>query len=217
MLMCAYAEVNLSNSRRRHSYVEIDMENPGVVAPVTHRQPSTGKTRSQNSRLRMSIADVLRNLKDSGWYWGEVSKEEAHVMLENTALGTFLLRDSTDACHLFTLCVRTMTGVQNIRVIFSRGNFKLDSVFPDLSAFHSVVGLVEYYLDGSNKEFCITTDDNEEETVVLRCPLWHEVPSLQHLCRQSLLRRVHYDPGMAASLPLPEVLKGYLLDYCPPV
>lgn len=216
MLMCAYAEVNHRNSQRRHSYVEIDVENPGAPAPVTHRPPSTGKTRSQNSHLRMSMADVLRNLKDSGWYWGEVSKEEAHVMLENTAEGTFLLRDSTDACHLFTLCVRTVTGVQNIRVNFSRGNFKLDSVFPDLPAFRSVVGLVEYYLDGSNKEFCITTDDNEEETVVLRCPLWHEVPSLQHLCRQALLRRVHYNRVKAASLPLPANLKDYLIDYCPP-
>jgi hypothetical protein len=165
----------------------------------------------------MSIADVLRNLKDSGWYWGEISKEDAHLMLESTAVGTFLLRDSTDACHLFTLCVRTESGVQNIRVNFSRGNFKLDSVFPDLPAFRSVVGLIEFYLDGDDKEFCITTEDDTEELVTLRNPLWHEVPSLQHLCRQVLLRKVSYDPSKCSDLPIPQNLHDYLVDYCPPV
>ena len=217
MLMCAYAEVSVSGHQRRHSYVEIDLDKPEDLVCVTPRPQNSTRSRKQNSKLRMSIADVLRNLKDSGWYWGEISKEEAHMMLENTAVGTFLLRDSTDACHLFTLCVRTKHGVQNIRVNFSRGNFKLDSVFPDLPAFHSVVGLIEFYLDGKDKDFCITTDDNSEEQVVLRNPLWHEVPSLQHLCRQVLLRKLSYDPMKCNRLPLPQNLCEYLVDYCPPV
>ena len=126
-----------------------------------------------------------------------------------------MLRDSTDACHLFTLCVKTSNGVQNIRVSFSRGNFKLDSIFPDLPGFHTVVELIEYYRNGKNKDFVITTDDNEEETVTLRNPLWHVVPSLQHLSRLAVLRRIHYKPYQCPDLPLPQNLKDYLTDYWP--
>lgn len=42
------------------------------------------------------LAKVLETVEECPWYWGEVSNVEAKAILQGSAIGTFLLRDSSD-------------------------------------------------------------------------------------------------------------------------
>ena len=76
---------------------------------------------------RVSLSHILKQLKMCGWYWGDFSSFEAKEVLKNAKDGSFILRDSSDACHLFTLSLKARELVVSVRVVFSRGQFKLDS------------------------------------------------------------------------------------------
>lgn len=172
----------------------------------THRPPPN----------RISLSHILRRLKMCGWYWGDLSSQQANDILKNAQDGSFILRDSTDACHLFTLSLKANSLVISVRVAFSRGQFKLDSCHQeDCPSFDSVVDLIDYYLDDDpTHEFYVTVPDIGEFPVTLKHPIWKEVPSLQHLCRKTIVhcckstRRLY-------QLPLPQHLIRYLLEFAP--
>ena len=66
----------------------------------------SGAERPTAPAPRVSLSAVLRRLKLCGWYWGELSSQEAEEILLPAGNGAFLVRDSNDACHLFTLSLK---------------------------------------------------------------------------------------------------------------
>ena len=167
---------------------------------------------------QVSLSDILHRLKLCGWYWGELNGEQADAILKNTLNGSFILRDSNDPCHLFTLSMKAHGMVISVRVHFSRGLFKLDSSTQDLPSFISVVDLIEYYVRDDNKYFYVDIPEIGELFVTLRYPVLKEVLSLQHLCRIEIVRQWR-TPEDVETLPLPPHLKRYLLEFCssPPI
>ena len=164
---------------------------------------------------QVSVSDILRRLKLCGWYWGELSGLEADRILENARNGSFIIRDSNDACHLFTLSLKAHDMVISVRVAFSRGLFRLDSSNLSMCPyFTSVVDLVEYYLADENRYFYVDVPEVGELLVRLCHPVLKEVASLQHLCRMELARQWRSIEEITA-LPLPPHLKHYLLEFCP--
>ena len=165
---------------------------------------------------RISLSHILRRLKMCGWYWGDLSSQQANDILKNAQDGSFILRDSTDACHLFTLSLKANSLVISVRVAFSRGQFKLDSCHQeDCPSFDSVVDLIDYYLDDDpTHEFYVTVPDIGEFPVTLKHPIWKEVPTLQHLCRKSIVNCCKVT-GKLHQLPLPPHLIRYLLEFAP--
>uniref|UniRef100_A0A3Q0RPG4 Suppressor of cytokine signaling 2 n=1 Tax=Amphilophus citrinellus TaxID=61819 RepID=A0A3Q0RPG4_AMPCI len=149
----------------------------------------------------------MKELRNTGWYWGSLTANEAKEILQDTSEGTFLLRDSSQRDYLFTISAMTSAGPTNLRIEFKHGKFKLDSVVlvkPKLKQFDSVVHLVEYYVQLSR-----STPPNGTVQLLLTKPAYTTTPSLQHLCRIAInrrTRRVH-------DLPLPNRLKDYLTDY----
>lgn len=150
-----------------------------------------------------------------GWYWGDLSSQQAQEILKNSQNGSFLLRDSTDACHLFTLSLKANNLVISVRVSFSRGQFKLDSCYDeDCPSFESVVDLIDYYLVNESRKFYVTVPEYGKFLVSLKHPIWKEVPSLQHLCRKCIVQCCRTSPKLH-QLPLPPHLIRYLLEFAP--
>ena len=164
---------------------------------------------------RVSLSHILRQLKMCGWYWGDLSSEEAEDILKDTQDGSFILRDSADACHLFTLSLKANNLVVSVRVAFSRGQFKLDSLRQeDSPGFENMVDLVDYYLADKSRRFYVAVPDMDEFSVSLLHPIWKEVPTLQHLCRRCIVQRCRTAEELD-SLPLPPHLIRFLKEYAP--
>uniref|UniRef100_A0A8C1XMS8 Suppressor of cytokine signaling 2 n=1 Tax=Cyprinus carpio TaxID=7962 RepID=A0A8C1XMS8_CYPCA len=175
-------------------------------------QTETQVAETEQSR----IATAMRDLKNTGWYWGSLTANEAKEILQDTSEGTFLVRDSSQRDYLFTISAMTSAGPTNLRIEYKDGKFKLDSVVlvkPKLKQFDSVVHLVEHYVQLSRTSCkgrtTPVTPSNGTVQLLLTTPVYTATPSLQHLCRIAInktTRRVQ-------ELPLPNRLKDYLTDY----
>lgn len=167
------------------------------------------------SQQQSSLSHILRRLKLCGWYWGDLSSAQANDILKNGQDGSFIMRDSSDACHLFSLSLKANGFVISVRVAYSRGMFKLDSCKQeDCPSFGSVVDLINYYLESDEHTFQVTVPELGEFPVTLKHPILKEVYSLQHLCRLTVVsccKNVH----KLNSLPLPQHLVRYVLDFAP--
>lgn len=164
---------------------------------------------------RVTLSTVLKRLKMCAWYWGELSSQKAEEVLTVARDGSFLVRDSNDACHLFTLSLKRKKMVISVRVAFSRGLFKLDSSAQgDCPSFTCVVELVNYYLIDNKRSFYVDVPAVGEIHVHLRHPMLKCVSSLQHLCR-AVITTTCNDVQAVDQLPLPNHLKRYVSDFCP--
>lgn len=75
----------------------------------------------------LTVKAALSVLRESCWYWGNISGDRAREVLRRSAPGTFLIRDSSDKRYLFSLSVMTVRGPTSIRLIFSRGCFRIET------------------------------------------------------------------------------------------
>ncbi|CAL8323053.1 unnamed protein product [Lota lota] len=180
------------------------------------------------------IASAMKDLKNTGWYWGSLTAHEAKEILHDSPEGTFLVRDSSQRDYLFTISAMTSAGPTNLRIEFKDGKFKLDSVVlikPKLRQFDSVVLLVEHYVQlsrnsskasvsgagakaeggAANPPAASASSTTPSGTVqlLLTKPVYTAAPALQHLCRVSINRSTRN----VQDLPLPNRLKDYLTDY----
>ncbi|KAM4615032.1 suppressor of cytokine signaling 2 isoform 2-T3 [Polymixia lowei] len=164
------------------------------------------------------IALAMKDLKNTGWYWGSLTANEAKEILQDAPEGTFLVRDSSQRDYLFTISAMTSAGPTNLRIEYNNGKFKLDSVVlvkPKLKQFDSVVHLVEHYVQlsrttgkgASNSQ--PSAPPNGTVQLLLTKPVYTATPSLQHLCRITINKTTR----QVQDLPLPNRLKDYLTDY----
>lgn len=161
----------------------------------------------------ISLSNILKRLKMCGWYWGDISSLHANELLRNARNGSFIVRDSSDAFHLFTLSLKTRNIVVSVRVAYSRGHFKLDSCHQeDCPSFRSVVDLIDYYLEDETRKFYIMLPEIGKLAVALKHPVWKEVPSLQHVCRYKIIRCCQTVDRIRA-LPLPTHLLWFVEDF----
>ncbi|XP_056132946.1 suppressor of cytokine signaling 2 [Lampris incognitus] len=177
---------------------------------------------NSNSRVveteESRIALAMKDLKNTGWYWGSLTANEAKEILQDASEGTFLVRDSSQRDYLFTISAMTSAGPTNLRIEYKDGKFKLDSVVllkPRLKQFDSVVHLVEHYVQlsrttskgASNSQ--PSASPNGTVQLLLTKPVYTATPSLQHLCRIAINQATR----QVQDLPLPNRMKDYLTDY----
>ena len=193
-------------------YEVVDINN-GVSADMPPESRRADVHRTPPSRINLS--HTIRRLRMCGWYWGDITSDQAKGVLSNAKNGSFIVRDSTDACHLFTLSLKANNIVVSVRVAFSRGLFKLDSWNQeDSPSFSSVVDMVDYYLADESHEFYVELPRVGEFAVCLKHPIWKEVPGLQHLCRTTIVKYCRTSKQLRL-LPLPPHLIRYVLDFSP--
>ncbi|XP_042259024.1 suppressor of cytokine signaling 2 [Thunnus albacares] len=175
---------------------------------------NTRTVESDESRIALAMKD----LKNTGWYWGSLTANEAKEILQDASEGTFLVRDSSQRDYLFTISAMTSAGPTNLRIEYKHGKFKLDSVVlvkPKLKQFDSVVHLVEHYVQLSRTGVKPPPDSqssaptNSTVQLLLTKPVYTATPPLQHLCRIAINRSTR----RVQDLPLPNRLKDYLTDY----
>ena len=155
---------------------------------------------------------VLQILKESGFYWNDIDRNEAKDLLQHRQPGTFLVRPSSDSRHMFTLTLKTMNSVRSIRIVMLNGQFWFETSGDCFApSFDCVVKLVDFYVKEGSKAI---TEGNTERTAkrkLLTQPLYKEASGLKHLCRVAVNR--HLRPDGCRTLPLPATLKLYLRQY----
>lgn len=197
-----------------HSYEDVEFSGSVEINSATALDSVKGDAKGQGP-VRINLSHTIRRLRMCGWYWGDISSEQAKEILKRTQNGSFILRDSSDACHLFTLSLKANNIIVSVRVAFSRGLFKLDSWNQeDTPSFSSVVDMIEYYLEDESHEFYVELPNIGEFPVCLKHPIWKEVPELQHMCRTTVVKYCRTSDKLSL-LPLPPHLIRYVLEFSP--
>ncbi|KAL9957752.1 hypothetical protein ACROYT_G034689 [Oculina patagonica] len=182
-----------------------------------------------------SLDPTIKKLEKSGFYWGAISGIKAKALLRDQPVGKFLVRDSTDAKHLFTITLVTAAGITNVRIVFCEGLFSLDKkdtfTAKTNEEFHRrcaprfdcVVKMVFYYmlvtrkiLQGDEQGASGIWEDSGTAKFLLWSPLYKEVSSLQHLCRKALNNQLLAN-GVKDLPAVPHTVKLYLSQYPYPV
>lgn len=188
-------------------------EAPESIESDRRAESNSGALESDESH----IAFAMKELKNTGWYWGSLTANEAKEILQDATEGSFLVRNSSQRDYLFTISAVTSAGPTNLRIEYKHGKFKLDSVVlvkPKLKQFDSVVHLVEHYfllskISKTTVNSQPSASSNGTVQLLLTKPVYTATPSLKHLSRIAINRATR----QIQALPLPNRLKSYLLDY----
>lgn len=163
------------------------------IAPVVH---------TQIDYTHHLVPDILE-ITNFGYYWGKIDRYEAEKLLENKPEGTFLLRDSAQDEHIFSVSFRRFDRSLHARIEQWNDRFSFDSHDPGVFSSNTVSGLIEHYKDPSH---CMFFEP------MLTIPLHRTFPfSLQHLARAAVCPLVTYDS--INTLNLPKRIKSFLKEY----
>ncbi|XP_077594646.1 suppressor of cytokine signaling 3-like [Stigmatopora nigra] len=167
---------------------------------------------------------ALGKLQKSGFYWGAVGGREAGSLLRPEPPGTFLIRDSSDNRHFFTLSVQTPRGTKNLRVHSELSGFFLQ---PDAQCaqepprFDCVLKLIAHYMGkcpapgpapSPGPTAYLIHSGGERIPLELRRPLFNSLLSLKHMCRRTLNSQ-----GLGGAERLPNTLRDFLEEYDAPI
>ena len=157
---------------------------------------------TQIDYIHCLVPDLLQ-ITSCSFYWGKMDRYEAERLLDNKPEGTFLLRDSAQEEHLFSVSFRRFDRSLHARIEQWNHRFSFDSHDPGVYASNTVCGLIEHYKDPSH---CMFFEP------MLTIPLHRNFTfSLQHLSRAVITSRLTYDS--IHSIQLPKRLKNYLKEY----
>jgi len=155
------------------------------------------------------FASILQSLHQSGFYWRGLSKEKAELLLSNSTVGTFLLRDSSHPNFLFTISVVIDNGVTNIRIAMIDRRFSLETT--DHSArtqsFDNILQLITFYIKQSKG----SQHKRRTHGLYLEKPFYKRVCSLQHICRRTIHRNLV--SGGIYELPIPDLARSYIANH----
>ncbi|XP_054974352.1 death domain-containing protein CRADD isoform X1 [Sorex araneus] len=189
------------------------LESSGNGAEGTRSQWGSAGAAEEPPPEAARLAKALRELGQTGWYWGSMTVNEAKEKLKEAQEGTFLIRDSSHSDYLLTISVKTSAGPTNLRIEYQDGKFRLDSIIcvkSKLKQFDSVVQLIDYYVQMcKDKRTGPEAPRNGTVHLYLTKPLYTSAPPLQHLCRLTINKCTSTIRG----LPLPTRLKDYLEEY----
>lgn len=141
------------------------------------------------------ITDTVFKLERCGFYWGPLGVEDAHRMLRDAPLGSYLIRDSRQKDVFFTLSYHAKGGPVSVRITYSQQKFALagnERTFPTLFA------LLEYYANSPKKS--------------LSAPYRKWKPTLQELCRKRIISLTGGGKQIS-QLPITRVAQDFLLEF----
>ncbi|KAG7298345.1 Suppressor of cytokine signaling 5 [Plutella xylostella] len=172
---------------------------------IYSRSPLVASTgaRWTGTRLRGYWTISRKQITACCFYWGKMDRYQAERLLDNKPEGTFLLRDSAQEEHLFSVSFRKYGRSLHARIEHHRQRFSFDAHDPAVFSAHTVTSLVEHYKDPA----CVMFFEP-----MLTAPLPRTNPfSLQQLARAAIVSHITYDG--VEQLPLPARLRSYLKEY----
>ncbi|XP_033479237.1 suppressor of cytokine signaling 1-like isoform X2 [Epinephelus lanceolatus] len=141
------------------------------------------------------VKRTYQQLQHSGYYWGSMTMEEAHEILTQAPLGTFLIRDSGQPDVFFTLSYQSDEGPTSVRVQL---NNLLFSLYGSHRTFASLFALLTYYTSSSCK---------------LTVPYRKQRPErLKQMCRRALIH-AHGAESISTLPGLSTQVKDYVHAY----
>ncbi|CAK9292366.1 unnamed protein product [Gordionus sp. m RMFG-2023] len=158
----------------------------------------------------------LKFLDEFGWYWGPLTWIEAEKQLKNSSEGSFLIRDSTDDYHLFTLSFKT-----NGKIF----HFRLQNLYNYMDLIKNVKNSIWECLllgnDDNNLFYKHSIKDLPTDicnnppiplALYLEKPLnrFNKAYSLKYVCRYKILSMINRD--QLHELNIPDRLQAYLRD-----
>lgn len=193
---------------------------------ITSPELSLGEDIGTTNIPHAKLAQNLLLLKRCGWYWGNMTWQEAEALLEKKeGEGAFLMRDSQNPLHLLTITVRSTTNtIHHIRVEYCEGKFQLYEPgrtvsrsaaqcvrhsnveqFIKLAVKHSISGSFLYFLKPKNM-------GEPPVQIRLLTPISRlaNVKSLKYLCRMTIRNCVVKE--LIPSIPLPMRIQQYLMS-----
>ncbi|XP_048089861.1 suppressor of cytokine signaling 3b [Alosa alosa] len=201
------------------------------------RLPHRHRYKTFSSRLQYQLVlSAARKLQESGFYWSSMGGKEASSLLNAEPAGTFLVRDSSDHRHFFTLSVKTVTGTKNLRIQCDACSFYLQTDPCDAQKvphFDCVLKLIHHYmpttttttylcprqpqcrqlLSRRRRTYFIYSGGEKVPLELLR-PLTCSMSTLQHLCRKTV--NGHLDMSTKRDQ-LPQTLQEFLEEYDAPI
>ncbi|KAK2833652.1 hypothetical protein Q5P01_017541 [Channa striata] len=141
------------------------------------------------------ITDTAAKLERSGFYWGPLGVEDAHRMLRDSPLGSFLIRDSRQKDVFFTLSYHAKTGPVSVRIDYKRQKFSLAG---NERSFPTLFALLEHYISSPKKSLSV--------------PYRKWKPTLQELCRKRIME-VYGGESKVPELQVTHVVQDFLLEF----
>ncbi|XP_078125720.1 suppressor of cytokine signaling 1a [Sander vitreus] len=141
------------------------------------------------------ITDTAAKLERNAFYWGPLGVEEAHRMLRDAPLGSFLIRDSRQKDVFFTLSYHGKSGPVSVRIDYKRQKFSLAG---NERSFPTLFALLEHYINSPKKSLSI--------------PYRKWKPTLQELCRKRIMELCG-GVSQVSELPLTHVVRDFLLEF----
>ncbi|XP_034750955.1 suppressor of cytokine signaling 1a [Etheostoma cragini] len=141
------------------------------------------------------ITDTAAKLEHSPFYWGPLGVEDAHRMLRDAPLGSFLIRDSRQKDVFFTLSYHGKSGPVSVRIDYKRQKFSLAG---NERSFPTLFALLEHYINSPKKSLSI--------------PYRKWKPTLQELCRKRIMELCG-GGSRVSELPLTHVVQDFLLEF----
>uniref|UniRef100_A0A3B3DW55 Suppressor of cytokine signaling 1a n=1 Tax=Oryzias melastigma TaxID=30732 RepID=A0A3B3DW55_ORYME len=142
-----------------------------------------------------TITDTAAKLERSGFYWGPLGVEDAHRMLQDAPLGSFLIRDSRQKNVFFTLSYNAKGGPVSVRIDYKQHKFSLAG---SERSFLTLFALLEHYINSPKKSLSV--------------PYRKWQPSLQELCRRRIVEMCGGKSHLT-ELPATHVVQDFLLEF----
>ncbi|XP_047215234.1 suppressor of cytokine signaling 3-like isoform X2 [Girardinichthys multiradiatus] len=160
------------------------------------------------------VMKTLQRLRECDFFWNTITGKQSSVLLSSHLPGTFLIRESSDNQHLFTLSIKTEMGTKNLRIQCDENSFFLqtDPKNMDIAPrFECVLKLINYYIcqRKANIAHYIGAGGERIPLELIR-PLYLSMSSLQHLCR----KKINKDLDISSQKDqLPSTVRDYLNKY----
>lgn len=195
------------SEKRAHLNMQKEHNNVG--------DPSYDYTRCQStaSASELSLTKSFETLSHYNWYWGPINRYEAEDILKGKPDGYFLVRDSSNEFHLYSVSFRSRGRTCHTRILYEDGRFGFLTP-TGLMGTTTVVGLIKRSIKISQKgALCYSKGPGFLDTphpIRFMTPVsrFEDLPSLQHLCRFVIRQNSRCDK--LHELPLPPKLIRYL-------
>lgn len=149
------------------------------------------------------LLDTITSLPRTGYYYGDITVDEAESILRDEPNGAFIVRDSSDSTSftdLFTITFKIQNRFGSVRVDYAKGYFSLSLQDPGLPLFHTLMDLVSYCQHRSCVQklpVCVLTghQQNHDVHLYLTKPVsrHRRMHSLMFSCRDAIHRFVTRD------------------------
>ena len=145
---------------------------------------------------RNGLLETIKALPSLGYYYGNITIDEAELILKKEPNGAFLVRDSSDSDNIrdiFTITFKIQNCFGSVRIDYAKGFFSLSLMDPGLPLFSTLMGLISHCLERSvvhKQPVCVLTGHSQNNNVnlYLTKPVSRRtrMHSLLYLCRESV-------------------------------